>query len=136
MTRSAGCLSGSFSATLRSGSFSMLQVMQRPAAEGCEARTEDKAGVDQIGFGDDAFLEDAPRFREIWRDQFLDELRPVSVGLAFHCPAVLPAIDALAGLFAEPTRFHLGREQLRHGDIALRQRLARGETDVEPDRVG
>src|SRR3989442_10740725 len=54
MTRSAGCLSGSFS---------MLQVVQRPAAEGREAGTEDKARVDQIGFGDDAFLEHPLRFR-------------------------------------------------------------------------
>src|SRR6476659_5902409 len=56
MTRSAGCLS--------CGSFSMLQVMERPAAERREARAEDEAGVDEIGIGDDAFLQHALGFLE------------------------------------------------------------------------
>src|SRR6476469_1609970 len=58
MTRSAGCLpSGSLS--VAGGSFSMLQVMQRTAAEGGEAGAEDEAGVDEVRIGDDAFLEHA-----------------------------------------------------------------------------
>src|SRR5436190_24081960 len=51
MTRSAGCLP--------SGSFSILQIVQRPAAERREARAEDEAGVDEVGVRHQPFLEDA-----------------------------------------------------------------------------
>src|SRR4029079_3678270 len=85
MTRSAGCLP--------SGSFSMLQVMERPAAEGGEARAEDEAGVDEIRIGHDAFLQRALGFLEIGPDQLLDELRAIRVRLPLHRFAVLPAID-------------------------------------------
>src|SRR5947207_147646 len=40
MTRSVACLP--------SGSFSMLQIMQGPAAEWCETRPEDEAGVGEL----------------------------------------------------------------------------------------
>src|SRR5882724_11422583 len=61
MTRSAGCFSGSFSATLRSGSLSMREVMQRPAAERRETGAEDEAGIGEIGVAHDALLDDVPR---------------------------------------------------------------------------
>src|SRR5437879_2763693 len=91
MTRSAGCLLGSFS---------MREVVQRPAAERREARAENEPGVGKVGVGDDAFVHRALRFREIRRDQLLDELRPVLVRPAFHCAALFPAVDALAGFLA------------------------------------
>src|SRR5438876_5464936 len=71
MTRSAGCLSGSFS---------MLQIVQRPAAERREAGAEDQPRVGQIGVGDDAFLEHALRFCEVGVDQFLHQLGPIGIG--------------------------------------------------------
>src|SRR2546428_4808815 len=84
MTRSAGCLSGSFS---------MLQVMQRPAAEGREAGSEEGPRIAEIRFGDDAFLEHALRFGEAWRDQFLHELGPIRIGLPLLRLAAMPAIE-------------------------------------------
>src|SRR5438105_6890349 len=62
MTRSAGCLPGSFS---------MRDVVQRPAAEGREAGAEDEAGIDEIRLRDDAFVEHTLRLREIGPDELL-----------------------------------------------------------------
>src|SRR3954462_13709403 len=64
MTRSAGCLP--------SGSFSMLQVVQRPAAERREAGAEDQAGVGEVRIGDDAFRDRALGFVQVRRDQLVD----------------------------------------------------------------
>src|SRR5438874_8613390 len=88
MTRSAGCLWGSFS---------MREIVQRPAAERREAGAEDEAGIGEIRVGDDAFLYGALRFREIRRDQLFDQLGPVWVGPALHRAALFPAVDALSG---------------------------------------
>src|SRR5919108_4536137 len=85
MTRSAGCLSGSFS---------MRKIVQRPAAERREARGEDEAGVREIRIGDDAFLDRALRLREIRRDQLLDELRPIVIRASLQRTALFPAVDA------------------------------------------
>src|SRR4051812_3795045 len=93
MTRSAGCLSW--------GSFSMLEVMQRAAAERREAGAEDEAGVDEIGVGDESFLQHALGFLQVRLDQLVYELLPISVGLAFDRFAVLPRVDALSALLAE-----------------------------------
>src|SRR5436190_23532962 len=71
MTRSAGCLP--------SGSFSILEVMQRAAAEGGEAGAEDEPGVHEVGVGDDALLQHALRFLQVGLDQLFDELRPIRV---------------------------------------------------------
>src|ERR1041385_2782009 len=76
MTRSAGCFP--------SGSFSMLEIMQRPAAEGRKPRAEDESRVDEVGLGHDAFVEHALRFRQVGRNQLLDELRSVRLGFPFH----------------------------------------------------
>src|SRR5436189_5719773 len=65
MTRSAGCLSA--------GSFSMRDVVQRPAAERRKAGTEDEAGVDQIRLGHDALVEYAPRLGEVGADHLLHQ---------------------------------------------------------------
>src|SRR5689334_5085489 len=93
MTRSAGCLS--------SGSFSMLEVVQRAAAERREAGAEDEARVDELGVRDDAFLQHLLRFFQVRRDQLLDELRPVRVGLALLRAAADPLVDAFAGFLAQ-----------------------------------
>src|SRR5258706_3138976 len=63
MTRSAGCLSA--------GSFSMRDVVQRPAAEGREAGAEDEARVDEIRLRHHAFIEHTFRLGEIRPDQLL-----------------------------------------------------------------
>src|SRR4051812_7504703 len=130
MTRSAGCLP--------SGSFSILQIMQRTAAEGGEAGAEDEAGVDQIGIGDDAFLQHALRFAQVRLDQLLDELGSVRVRLALDRFAVLPPVDALAALLAELAGVDLALQHPRHLHVARRpgERLARVQADVEADGVG
>src|SRR3954465_13218498 len=66
MTRSAGCLSGSFS---------MLEVMEWTAPARGEAGAEDEAGVDEVRIRDDAFLEHFLRLGEIRRDQLFDQVR-------------------------------------------------------------
>src|SRR2546423_10074221 len=68
MTRNAGCLC--------SGSFSMRNVVERPAAERREAGAEDEACVDEIGLSDDTLVEHALRLGEVGADQLLDELGP------------------------------------------------------------
>src|SRR4051812_2959110 len=118
MTRSAGCLP--------SGSFSMGEIMQWAAAERGEAGAEDKAGIRQLRVGDDAFVDRALRFRQVGIDQLADELGPPGIGLALHRPAVLPAVDALAGLLAELAHADLARQDARHLG-GLRQGLAGGE---------
>src|SRR4051812_14386746 len=130
MTRSAGCLP--------SGSFSMLQVMKRSAAEGGEAGAEDEAGVDEIRVGDDAFLQHALGFLEIRLDQLVDELRTVCVRLALHGLAVLPAVNALARLLAELAGVDLVLQDFRHLYVAgrLGERFTRVQADVEADGVG
>src|SRR5919198_2968567 len=60
MTRSAGCLLGSFS---------MREILQRPAAERGEPRAEDETRVREVRVGDDAFINRALRFREIGSDE-------------------------------------------------------------------
>src|SRR5205814_6071076 len=75
MTRSVACLP--------SGSFSMLQIMQGPAAEWCETRPEDEAGIGEVGIGDDALGHRGLGFVQVRRDQLVDELLVVRVGLAF-----------------------------------------------------
>src|SRR5690348_11584185 len=67
MTRSAGCFP--------SGSFSMREVVQRPAAERRKAGAENEPGVRQVGVADDAFLHRALRFGQIRRDQRSEERR-------------------------------------------------------------
>src|SRR5438477_7371664 len=128
MTRSAG--------SFPSGSFSMLQIVQRPAAERREAGAEDQPGVDQIGLADDAFLEHALRFGQVRGDQLLHQVGSIRVGLTLHRSCVLPAINPLAGLLAELSRLDFGGEHLRHAGGILRQRLARRQADVEPHGVG
>src|SRR3954470_21908718 len=91
MTRSAGCLSGSFS---------MLEVMEWTAPERREAGAEDEAGVDEVRIRDDAFLEHFLRLGEIRRDQLFDQVRTVGIGLRLLCASVDPLVDALAGLLA------------------------------------
>src|SRR5919198_540004 len=59
MTRSAGCLLGSFS---------MRKILQGPAAEWREARAENQARIGEVCIGDDAFIDRTLRFREIRRD--------------------------------------------------------------------
>src|SRR5919205_779885 len=61
---------------LPSGRLSMLQIMQRPAAERCETGAEDQSGVDQLGVGDDALVERALRLGEVRVDQAVDEIGP------------------------------------------------------------
>src|SRR5258708_20689436 len=74
-TRSAGCLSGSFS---------MREVMQRPAAERREAGAEDESGVDQVGLCADAFLQHALRFGEVSGDQLLHQAAPIRAPPSLH----------------------------------------------------
>src|SRR4051794_10106029 len=66
MTRSAGCLP--------SGSFSMLQVVQRPAAERREAGAEDEARIGEVRIGDDAFGDGGLCLVQVGGDQLVDEL--------------------------------------------------------------
>ena len=101
----------------------MLQIMQRPAAERREAGAEDEARVDQIGFGDDAFLQHALCLRQIGSDELLHELRPIRIGLALHRSAVLPAVDALAGFLAEAAGFDVAGEHLGNGGRIFGERV-------------
>src|SRR3954470_16986285 len=128
MTRSAGCLSA--------GSFSMRDVVQWPAAERREAGAEDEARIDEIRLRDDALVEHAPGFGEVGPDQLLDELRTVGIGRRLLRLTIGPAVDALAGLLAEPAGVDVRAEHLRNGRGVLRQRFAGMQADVEADRVG
>src|SRR3954466_10301499 len=114
MTRSAGCLS--------SGSFSMGDVVERPAAEWREPGAEDEPGVDEIRLGHDALVEHALRLGEIRTDQLLDELGAIRIGRAFLRLAIHPRVDALAGLLAQPSRFDVGAQHFGDGGCVLRQR--------------
>src|ERR1043165_1597093 len=89
MTRSAGCLS--------CGSFSMLQIMERPAAERGEAGAEDEACVGQVRVGDDALRDRRLRLVEVGRDQLVDELPVVGVRPPLLRLAVHPGVDPPAG---------------------------------------
>src|SRR3954471_14714259 len=117
MTRSAGCLVGSFS---------MREIVQRPAAEWREARAEDEPRVGEIRVRDDAFLKRALRFAQVRRDQLLNPLGPVLVRPAFHRAALFPAVDALPGFPAELARVHLALQDARqlHVSRGLGERLA------------
>src|SRR3954462_8541697 len=75
ITRNAGCFP--------SGSFSMRDVVERPAAERREAGAEDEPRVDEIGFRHDAFAEHALCFLQVGRNQFLDQVRPIGIGRTF-----------------------------------------------------
>src|SRR3954468_15932093 len=114
----------------RSAHLPRSEIVQRPTAEGGEAGAEDEPRVDEIGVGDDAFLEHALRFHEIRVDQLVDELLAVAVRLALDGFAVFPAVDALPGLPAELAELDLAGEYLRHGNRSSRERLAGGEADV------
>src|SRR4051812_4390992 len=130
MTRSAG--------SLPSGSFSMREIVQRPATERREAGAEDESGVGEIGVGDDALVDGALRLAEVRRDQLLDELRTVRIRRSFDGAALFPAIDALAALLAELPCVYFALQEARHLHIARRfgERLASVQADVEADRVG
>src|SRR6185295_12126358 len=136
MTRKAGCLpAGKLSAT--AGSFSMLQVMQRSAAEGREAGAEDEAGVGEVGVGDDALDDRGLRLLEVGGDQGVDQALVVRLRRAFHRLAVFPAVDALAGLLAELLRVDLHLQELGHLRVrCLGERLAGVQADIEADGVG
>ncbi len=62
------------------------------------------------------------------------------VRLSFHGPALVPGIDALAGLAAQLPERDLVEQHLRRLRLAarsfLRQLLAGGEADVQPYRIG
>ena len=113
----------------------MLQVMERSAAEGGEAGAEDEPGVDEIRIGDDAFLQHAFGFLEIRLDQLLDELGTVRVRLALNGLAVLPAVNALAGLLAELAGVDLVLQDFWHLHVAgrLGERFAGVPGRHEPD---
>src|SRR5262245_37089236 len=86
MTRSAGCLS--------SGSFS-IQIVERAAAERRESGAENEPGIREIRVRDDALGDRGLGFVEIRRDQRVDQLLIVRVGLAFLRLAADPRVDAL-----------------------------------------
>src|SRR3954469_25159137 len=103
----------------RSAHLPRSEIGQRPTAEGGEAGAEDKPRVDEIGVGDDAFLEQALRFHEIRVDQLVDQLLPVADRLAVDFFAVFPALDALPGLPAELPELDFAGEHPRNGDRSL-----------------
>src|SRR5258708_31087327 len=113
MTRSAGCLPA--------GSFSMRDVVQRPAAERREARAEDEACIDEIGLRHDALVEHPLRLGEVGTNQLLDELGAVGIGRAFLRLAIHPAVDALAGLLAEAPRLDIAAQHFGDRGGVLRQ---------------
>src|SRR5262245_34989704 len=75
MTRRVACLP--------SGSFSTLEIVQWSAPERSESCPEDKACVGEVGVGDDPFGHRGLRLVQIRRDQAVDQLLIVGVGLAF-----------------------------------------------------
>src|SRR5437763_17141429 len=89
MTRSAG--------SFPSGSFCMLEIVQRPAAEWREAGAEDEAGVDQVRLGDDAFTQHVLGFRQVRTNQLVDEIGTIGIRLARHLFSVRAAITDTVG---------------------------------------
>src|SRR5882672_11798211 len=137
MTRSAGCFpAGKLSTT--SGRFPMLQIVELPAAERGEAGAEDEAGVGEVGVGDDALDDRSLRLLEVGGDQGVDQALVVRPGLALGRLAVLPAVDALAGLLAELASRHLVGKNARN--IFFRRIFCKtftcSQADVEADGVG
>src|SRR5919106_722409 len=129
ITRRAGIFpSGSCSST-------RLHIVQRAAAERCEAGAEDEARVHEIRVGDDALGEHRFGLSQIRLDQGVDERLVVGVGLAFDRLAVDIAVDALAGFLAEVAQRHFVRQNLRYGFDPFGQRFARGKANIKAHRV-
>src|SRR5688572_21240745 len=106
MTRSAGCLP--------SGSFSMLQIMERATAKWCETGAEDESRVGEVGIGDDALEDRGLSLLEIGSDQGVDEPFVIRPGRVLDGLALLPAVDPLAALAPELAGGDLLLEELRH----------------------
>ena len=75
--------------------------MQRSAAERREAGAEYRAGIDQIGVGDDALGQRRLRFVHEWPDQAVGETLGHGAGRALLRLAVHPRVEAPPGLAAE-----------------------------------
>ena len=111
--------------------------MHRPAAEGRKAGAEDHAGIDVIGVGNDPVGKRALAFVEHRLDQLAAkavELGVVVDGLLALGLAVLPDVEALAGLLAELAGAHQTRQRivLRRAGAKLGADLI---GDVETDHV-
>src|SRR5262245_773802 len=83
MTRNAGCLP--------SGSFS---IVKRSATEGGESASENESGIREVGVRHDALGDRGLGLVEIRRDQLVDELLVIGVGLSLRGLAADPSVDA------------------------------------------
>ena len=137
-TRSAGAFLRELRTVMAGSISSFLQVVQRPAAERREAGAEDQARVGQVGVGDDALLDRLLRPRaDTGSISASTSSWSTGSGCALHRLAVLPPVEALAGLLAElAATSERALPAPRRSRIRAGERLARGGADVEADGVG
>ena len=109
--------------------------MERATAKGREAGAEDRAGVDEIGVGDDALGERGLRFGDEGPDQAIGEPGGNSAGRPLRRLATRIIVEAAPGLAPEMPGGHQLRQFLRRRRVR-RQHPADGHADVEADGVG
>src|SRR5690606_26830776 len=115
-------------------------VVDWAAAERRETRTEDHAGIQQLGVGNHAFAQAGDGLVQHREDQPVLQVGRAELGAGRILPRlalVVIAVEAFAGLFAELLRLDHLLETLRHGMTELLAEDARdGQRDVQADGVG